>query len=104
MKSIGVDTIINFETEEDYFFDNETNTETLGRSVAVQKDFGYADQGQQMQEAQSFEIVGLADWLKKIEPKVTEMLEANVKNNIFANYKTKEVDLDADMDDDGGVS
>lgn len=104
MKSVMVETDINFETEDDYFFDNETNTETRGKSVSVQKDFGYADQGTQMQEAKSFEVVGLADWLNKIEPKVTEILEANIKNNIFQNYKTKETDLDADMDDDGGTS
>lgn len=104
MKSIGVETEINFETEDDYFFDNETNTETRGKSVAVQKDFGYVDQEQQMQDAQGFEYVGLEKWLKRIEPKVTEMLEANIKNNIFSNYKTKEIDLDGDMDDDGGVS
>ena len=55
-----------------------------------------------MQEAQSYTYVGLEEWLKKIEPKICELLDANVQNNIFSNYKTKEFDLDADMDDDGG--
>ena len=57
-----------------------------------------------MDETMSYEHVGLDNWLKKIMPRVEEALDANVKNNIFANYKAKETDLDADMDDDGGVS
>lgn len=57
-----------------------------------------------MENEEGFQYVGLDKWLKKIEPKVIEILEENVRNNIFANYKTKEIDMDADMDDDGGVS
>jgi len=71
--------------------ERKTQTESLQVDASCQKNFGY-DRPEDDSDA-GYEVAGLDKWLKKIEPKIIQLLEANVENNLFANY---EPDLDDD--------